>query len=417
MTKKIALFALVGIAVASTAYGSGFRIPEQSINSVALSGAYIANANGPDSSYFNPANMSWAEDAWQIEADLTYINLSHINYTDNRSPVLDGSSETENFILPQFHAVSKDYNNFRFGISLTYPFGLAKRWDEPFPAASSKKFSLRVIETSPSVSYKFSPKISFAAGVRILKADGDVKSHAVNPPIGAIAPLTDLSRDMDGDAVELGYNLALTVKPIDKWAIGATYRSRVDLAIDGSATLAAQINPGPGIVGFYDGDAGVNVITPAVLSLGTSYSFEKTTVEFVWDRTYWSRYTHLDFNYAYPLTGPLAAFDRRIAKDWDDTDAFRIGITHKCTDKLTTMIGFGIDDNPVPSRTLNFELPDSDAKLYSIGFRYQKTDNLQLGMAYLYDDKDSRKVTNSTIDGEFEDATAHLFTMGFIYTY
>jgi long-chain fatty acid transport protein len=81
------------------------------------------------------------------------------------------------------------------------------------------------------------------------------------------------------------------------------------------------------------------------------------------------------------------------------------------------MIGFGIDDNPIPSRTLNFELPDSDAKLYSIGFRYQKTDNLQLGMAYLYDDKDSRKVTNSTIDGEFEDATAHLFTMGFIYTY
>jgi long-chain fatty acid transport protein len=81
------------------------------------------------------------------------------------------------------------------------------------------------------------------------------------------------------------------------------------------------------------------------------------------------------------------------------------------------MIGFGIDTNPVPERTLGFELPDSDAKLYSIGFRYQKAENLELGMAYLYDHKEDRHVINSSINGEFEDATAHLFTIGFRYIY
>lgn len=402
MKKKIALLALAGVFAAGTAYGNAFRIPEQSINSTALSGAYIANANGPDASYFNPANMSWAEDSWQLEADLTYINLSHINYTDNNNSANDGSSTTENFILPQLHVVSKNYNNFRFGFSLTYPFGLSKRWEDPFPAANAKEFSLEVIEANPTLSYKISDQFSIGAGIRILKSEGKVKSTAA------------ISRDMDGESIDLGYNVALSYLPTSQWKIGVTYRSRVDLGIEGNAKLN-------GPLATYDDDTDVTVVTPAVLSVGTSYTFDKTTVELTWDRTYWSRYTHLDFDYDGALGGFLPAFDARIDKDWDDADAFRIGITHKCTEKLTTMIGFGIDKTPIPEKTLNFELPGSDAKIYSIGFRYQKTDNLELGMAYLYDDKETSKVTNNSgltgVDGEFEDTTAHLLTLGFVYKY
>ncbi|NOR26151.1 MAG: aromatic hydrocarbon degradation protein, partial [Desulforhopalus sp.] len=329
MKKKIALLALAGVFAAGIAYGSAFRVPEQSINSTALAGAYIANANGADASYFNPANMSWAEDRWQVEADLTYINLPHINYEDNRSSFFDGSSDTENFFLPQLHVVSKAYNNLRFGFSLTVPFGLSKKWDEPFPAVYAKEFTLEVIEANPTVAYKVNNKMSFGAGIRILKADGKVKSTATPPFSG---PLSLLSRDLDGDTIELGYNLAMTVKPIDKWTLAATYRSRVDLNLDGSATLVSQ-SLIPALNGLYDGDAEVTVVTPAVLSIGTSYSFDKTTVELTWDRTYWSRYSHLDFDYNGTLHPALQVFDDRIDKDWDDADAFRIGITHKCTDK------------------------------------------------------------------------------------
>jgi len=412
MKKKIALLALAGVFAAGTACGSAFRIPEQSINSTALSGAYIANANGPDASYFNPANMSWAEDRYQLEADLTYINLSHINYTDNSNPFFDGSSDTENFFLPQLHVISKAYNNMRFGFSLTVPFGLSKKWEDPFPAVYAKNFTLEVVELNPTFAYKFNDKFSVGGGIRILKADGKVKSEATPPFSG---PLPSLSRDLEGDTIELGYNLALSYSPIDNWKFGATYRSRVDLNIEGDAVLFAS-----GAVPTYNDDAEVTVVTPAVLSIGTSYTIDKTTVELTWDRTYWSRYSHLDFDYDSTFSSPLHPFynfDTRIAKDWDDADAYRIGITHKCTDKLTTMIGFAIDETPIPERTLNFELPDSDAKIYSIGFRYQKTDKLELGMAYLYDEKESRKVTNSVISGEFEDASAHLLTLGFAYKY
>jgi long-chain fatty acid transport protein len=420
MKKEIVLLALAGVFAAGTAYGSAFRIPEQSINSTALSGAYIANANGPDASYFNPANMSWAEDRWQLEADLTYINLSHINYEDNRTSFLDGSSGTENFFLPQLHVVSKDYNNFRFGFSLTYPFGLTKKWNDLFTSASAKNFTLEVIEANPTISYKVSDIFSIAAGVRIIKSEGKVKSLAIaTPGLIDLGGLTSLGRDMNGEAEEIGYNFAMTLKPMKKWTIATTYRSRVDLNMDGDATLSAM-HPLAGLI-QYDDDAELRVVTPAVFSLGTSYTYENTTVELEWDRTFWSKYYHLNFEYkqSFAPGTPFFNFDTPLIRDWDNADAYRIGITHKCTDKLTTMIGFAIDKTPVPTKTLGFELPDSDAKIYSIGFRYQKTDQLEIGAAYLYDDKESRKVTNNDngIDGEFEDAAAHLLTLGFTYKY
>ena len=38
---------------AATLLASGYRIPEQSLNSTALSAAYVASANGADASYMN----------------------------------------------------------------------------------------------------------------------------------------------------------------------------------------------------------------------------------------------------------------------------------------------------------------------------------------------------------------------------
>ena len=42
----------------------------------------------------------------------------------------------------------------------------------------------------------------------------------------------------------------------------------------------------------------------------------------------------------------------------------------------------------MPVENLGFELPDSDAKIFSMGFRYQQTENLSWGAALLVDSKD-----------------------------
>ena len=239
MKKKILAVAAMGIMAAGTAHASGYRIPEQSINGVALSNAYIAHTEGPDTAYYNPANMGWQEDRWQMEVSASYINLPHIDYTDYRSSTLDGSSQTENIVVPMFHAVSPDYNNFRFGFAFVVPYGLSKRWNDPFPRTSSEEFTLKVFEANPSLSYKFCDWFGLAAGARILHTTGNtVKSSGyIDIDPGPGVTYASISRDMDGDSTDLGYNLAMTIKPTKEWNIAATYRSEVDMGLTGSARL------------------------------------------------------------------------------------------------------------------------------------------------------------------------------------
>jgi len=411
--------ALLGLS-AVTLSASGYRIPEQSIDATALSAAYVANANGADASYYNPANMSFMDNGAFMELGLTHIGLSKINFTDNGSatkagmPGSDASSKKETFLAPTFHYVSPAVNNWRFGLSFVAPGGLSKRWETSYQKASAEEFTLKVLELNPTASYLLNDKVSVGFGFRGVYTDGVVKSDATGA--SSTAPI----RNLTGDSIDYGYNLALSYRPIENLTLSSTYRSKVDLTIEGKADLI-YTGTGTNLKGV---DASVTVPLPATLALAAAYTINKTTIEFVYDRTYWSAYKQLDFNYGVALStaGGAAsadsAFNAPRDKNWKDVNAYRIGVTHQYSDKLKLMAGFAIDKNPVPDSTLGFELPDSDAKLYSVGFDYKVNDKTTLGLAYLYDDKKTRSVSQTSgIKGDFKDASAQLITASFKYKF
>jgi long-chain fatty acid transport protein len=109
-------------------------------------------------------------------------------------------------------------------------------------------------------------------------------------------------------------------------------------------------------------------------------------------------------------------------RDWKDVDTFRFGLTHQYNDKLTLMAGFALDESPAPKRTIGFELPESDGKIYSLGARYKVTKNVELGGAVLYTKREKLKLTaadgnDSGLVGEFSDAGAVLVSAGAIYRF
>ena len=399
---------------AATLLASGYRIPEQSLNSTALSAAYVANANGADASYYNPANMALMGGGAEIEGAFTYINLPKVKYTDTLPAVagLNGDSKEEQFFVPTFHYVSPMMGDWRYGLSIVAPGGLSKRWDEKYGKATAEEFTLKVIEVNPTASYKINDQFAVGFGVRGVYTDGIVKSDARDMNASSIA------RNLTGDSIDFGYNLAVSYKPEKDITLAATYRSKVDLTVKGNADLYS------GSVKAYDNiGASVTIPLPASLALSAAYTIDKTTVEFVFERTYWSSYENLDFNYDRSIGGLIPYFDTAKPKNWKDVNAYRIGVTHQYTDALKLMAGFAIDKNPAPDSTLGFELPDSDAKLYSLGFEYKLDKQMSFGLSYLYDDKESRTVANRTSptltapNGTFTDAAAHLVTASFKYKF
>jgi long-chain fatty acid transport protein len=404
---------VLSVVTSGLVLASGYKIPEQSVSSMALAAAYTANATGADASYYNPAAMSFMDDKSFISGGLSYIHLPPAKFSSYEGATYSGKSETEDILAPNIHFVSKAYGDFRWGVSLTAPGGLSKRWESAFQKASAQEFTLKILELNPTLAYKVSDNFSVGVGARMVYTQGVVKSDAsdVSPSL--------LSRDMEGDDISFGYNIALHYKPTDDINLAATYRSNVSLKPEGDATL--------GFMGSYSTyDASVEIPLPAALVLAASKTWGDLTVELNYERTYWSKYKNLDFEYGTALTNPywIAAFDNPKAKNWKDTDAFRIGATYKVNEKLTAMAGFAIDETPAPDATLGFELPDSDSKIYTLGIKYKMSDALTVGAAFLYLDKDTRTVDayvnpSSVLEdgGEFSGSGAYITTLGVEYEF
>lgn len=407
--KKLALVSAISLAAGGQAMAAAYKIPENSINSMALSAAYVANAHGADAAYYNPAAMVYNAPGASLEADLTLVHLTSINLTSGT--LAPDSTKVENIPVPSFHYVSPAMGDFRFGLSAVVPVGLTKRW-KGGAGAFAEEFTLETLELNPSVGYRVNDRFSVGAGLRVIYSDGVVKSDN-----GA-----GTSRDLTGDSFDFGYNLAIHFKATDRLSLAATYRSKIDLTVEGDANLLV------GGVLSYNGPADVEIPAPAALNLAAAYDInDQTTLEFVYERTYWSAYENLDFNYASSIHPVInTTFGTPLIKDWSDSNTYRIGLTHQVNPKWTVMAGFAYDETPVPKKYVGYELPDSDAKIFSFGAKYNYSDKLTVGAALLYDQKEkltipagvNAEASNTLLGGAtFEDARAYLFTVGLEYKF
>ncbi|WP_456403553.1 OmpP1/FadL family transporter [Hydrogenimonas sp.] len=393
---------------AVTAQASAYKIPEQSTRSMALSAAYVAGADSADASYFNPANMSWVEGNALLEAGLTYIHLPKVEFrgTVAGTPA-DADSKTEDFLLPYFHYISPKVDRWRFGLSLTEPGGLSKKWYNDVQKMKAEEFSLKVIELNPTISYEISPELSVGAGIRGLYSDGKVKAYLANA----------YAENMTGDTFEVGYNLAISYRPQPETTLSVTYRSNVDLDLEGSAT--GFIAVGSPQLPYYDTNGGVSVPLPATLVLAAAHTFGDTRVEVLYERTYWSAYEKLDFHFDDATVDAL--FGAPIDKNWSDTNTFRIGVTHRYDEKWTLMAGYAYDETPIPEATLGFELPDADAHVFSAGAIMQVDEAFEVGFSILYDHKQERTIhappNENGINGTFKKGGAILTNVSIGYRF
>jgi len=406
---KMNKIALLSLAAASVLMAGGYKIPETSLNGVALSAANIAHNKSADAAYYNPANMVFMENASYLEVDLTSIGLDPVNYTGTHagtaSYVHNIDAQSESFILPSVHYVSGKAGEARVGLSIVVPGGLSKRWSTQPAKSTAEEFTLQVVEIKPSVAIPLGEKVALGFGFRIVHSSGIVKASGTHPTYGAY------SQDMKGDSIDFGYNLALAYKPTSQLDVALTYRSEVKLTEDGSADLSMPLAG----VAANNYAAQVTIPLPATASVALAYTLpSKTTVEFVYERNMWSAYKTLDFNYTNAYAE--GAFGTAKTKDWKDTDTFRLGITQNL-DKMTLMAGAVYDKSPTPDATLGFELPDSNSLSVSLGGRYQMSEAVDIGLSALYSMRESRTVSNTSISGEFTNSNVLIVSAGVGYKF
>ena len=387
----------------SLVLGAGYQVPNHSVNSSALATAYIANAHGADSAFFNPSNMVYNQDNHEIETTLSYIYLSSMNYKPNNSTSKIKTKE-QHVIIPSIHYVSNKLteSGIRLGLSIVTPYGLTREWQDQPAMQTAKKFSLQTNEINPSIAIPINDKFSIAFGLRYIIASGEVELD--------YAPLAPVSVAMQGDTTGLGYNLALSYKASKNIHVSATYRSNIMLNLEGDAALQ---HPHPLIPAT--SSASLEVALPDNLILAAAYTLHKTTFEMSFDTTFWSRVKENNFEYA--NTTAEATFGTSSPKLWHDTHAYRLGITHALNNTVTLMLGTAYSTHASDEKYVSFSSPEADSITYACGTKYQFSDKIKIGLALLYADYENRTSMNNEVKGTMSNKDALTVSIGASYKF
>lgn len=420
---SLALLPLAIAAILATpqALAAGFAVPESSATGLALANALVANPKERGAIIYNPAAMAFHE---QDSVALGMLLLNPHFSVSNAAGSTD-SAGADWFVAPMFQAAVKINDKWSAGLGLSSPFGLETRWPlNTFPALTRTaalpprvapagtriplspqptESKLEILDFTPTATYRVTENLALSAGVDFYWA----KSAELN------SSLTTLQ----GDGTGFGFNLsALFVQ--DAISIGVNFHSASAVGVSGS--FAANNSLLVMLGGLPPSQAAkLELDLPWRLQVGVRYEFTpQIAAEFDYNRTGWSEFQ--DIVVRGDLGGAPLVND---TNDWDDANAFRLGLTWDVRENTQLRIGYTYDETGQPDQYFSARIPDNDRQLFSLGVGQKFAGGWQVDFGYMYVMFEQRDFTasrpylggsaingTSALDGDY-DAHAHLIAL------
>ena len=368
MNKILGILASIGLlASPSLVLASGFGVFTQGASGLGQANAVVAHPTGPSSLYFNPALMNDVPGR-QVEVGTTAV------YADRSVDFDSGGSEDaeENWNFPSTFYYTHEINpQVTAGLGVFFPFGLSTEWDDDYAGryigTSAELFSTNI---NPAVSYRVNDKLSLAVGVDVLYLDATIENNInqtalgfVVNPFGGLGVQPDIEQKFEGDGWGVGYNLGALYKVNEMVSIGATYRSHIDVNVEGDASFDG-VNPMlASLFPETDGDADIRL--PQQVTAGVAVKpMEKLVIEAGVRWEDWESTDDLTIELDQPVAGRN---ENVIPRDWNSTWTYNLGGQYRLNEVVAINAGYLYGQNAVPSSTFEPLIPDSDAHLFTLG--------------------------------------------------
>ena len=374
-------------SITSVAYGSGFGIFTQGASALGQADAVVAHPDGPSAIFFNPALMNKLPGT-QIELGTTLLFPSR-HYT---APDGYSAKTQETVFTPSTFYVTHAFNDsISAGLGVFNPFGLGTDWGDNWGGAYGGKYiatksELTSWNINPAVSFRIIPALTVAAGLDVVLLDATLKNTSLSTTYG-IPTAFDVAQKFTGSGNGVGYNFGLYVAlPLDI-SLGATYRSQVNIDVDGdfTASVLPQSVKGTSLVKL-----------PQQVTAGLAYKpADNFTIEAGMRWEDWSSFKQLPIQFA---SNPYGLTAVNTLRDWHGTYAFNIGGKYRINDSFSLMAGYLHGWNPVPDSTFEPGIPDSDTNLYTVGGE-ARFSAVTLSLAYGYQAQCDRYKSSATYSG------------------
>ena len=415
------------LAISGSAFASGFSIFEQGAKASAMAGAFVATADDPSAIFYNPAGIAQQREM-AVLAGATFINFSN-EFTGDPDSIYtsgaEGKYDRHTFVPPNAYAIIPIGENLTFGLGGFAAWGLRTDWQDPWVGRFiSRDADLKTMSVQPTIAWQTSDgRFAVGGGVEYRRARVILSQNLPlpfpNPFTGRITDIGNARLASDyGD--DIGWNLGVLFKASDRLRFGASYRSDMDIDLEGRADFT-QISTGntqlDAVVAqtFPDDDSiSTTLPFPAVAAVGVAFSpTDRVDVELDVTHMTWSRFQALDVEFD---NQPNLDFVRE--QNWEDSSAFRLGTNIEATPEWDVRFGVVYDQNPQPVEAVSPLLPDADRIGATFGAGWHHGPWVVDGAAFVlhFKDRSTEGRNPEGFDGTYE-TDAVLWSINFGYRF
>ncbi|MBN9123707.1 MAG: aromatic hydrocarbon degradation protein [Nitrosospira sp. 56-18] len=362
------------MSVGGSAAASGFALQNQNGagNGYAYAGA-AAVAQDASTIYFNPAGMTYLAPGHHISGAGNLL-IRSLKFNDAGSgaflsyPLGDNGGQAGGLsVIPAVYWSMSLGSAFRVGLGVSPTFGNATDWSKTFIGRyQGVKSGITTVNFNPSIAWKLHEDVSVGIGFNVVMFDADLRSMA---PVTSLLPVpVDIQTRLKGDDVGFGYNLGVMFRLSESTRMGLTYRSAVDLKVDGHLSAPGVAIP-----------ASVPVKLPGSASLAISHMMNER-LRLLADLT-WTGWSSLPAIVAKNQTSGAILANERLGFE----DSFRVGLgaQYQYTQRLRFHTGFAYDRSPVRnSLDRTVRLPDSDRFWLAVGLNQKLGERTSIDVGY-----------------------------------
>lgn len=397
----------LGAFAAGNTMAAGFALQNQ--NGAGTGYAYAGSAAvAEDAStiYFNPAGMLYLSEGHHITGALTVLDRS-LKFSDRGStPLVVPVPNVGNFayplgtaggnaggisLVPAAYWTMSLNKDLRVGVGVSPTFGNATEWDDTFIGRYQGVYSeIKAINVNPSVAFRVNEIVALGFGINYVKFEADLRG--MQPVPAALPARVDVKSKLSGDDAGWGWNAGAIFQLTPATRAALTYRSRIDLDVEGNVEAGPSATP-----------AKVSIELPDTASLAIAHQATdrlQILADYTW--TGWSSIPRLNVQHR---TFGATLTDEQLG--FEDSYRIGLGMQYQYTDALRLRAGLAYDQSPVHNaadRTVR--LPDADRTWLALGFNYKlnKQTSIDAGYAHLFFDKESidrRTVLGTTPTSQF----------------
>lgn len=263
-------------------------------------------------------------------------------------------------------------DRFWVGVTTGAPFGLRSKQDTAYGGQTyGRSAKVRSINIAPTIGYKVNDWLSVGAAIQGQFIKTNLKQAAGITPVSGNAIL-------DGDSIDFGYRLGVTLTPWQGGTIGIGYRSSIRQTLKGDFSA-------PGGVYF---PIRANLNLPDSVVVGYSQQInDRWQAHLGVEWTNWSRFRRIPI--VNDATGtPFSSLNFV----YDDSWFFSAGAEYKYSDALTLRAGVAYELSAVNDTNRTVFISDNDRLWLSAGASYKFNEKLSMDLGYTYIDVKKAKV-------------------------